>query len=108
MKEEVIALIVMSNETGFIIKTVVGIVGGLLISTGFLPAGTKDAFTVDASTAAGYIVTIISTIYLLEHALVKVKDDLQYTTEPDTTTTVTQVNTTPATPSTETPAQPAA
>lgn len=104
MLKEVLILIVMSNETSFIIKTAVGIVGGLLISAGFLPAETRDAFTTDASTATGYIITIISTIYLLEHALVKVKDDLMYTDEPSSpvTTNVTQVTTTP----TETPTSP--
>lgn len=95
-------LIVMSNETSFIIKTIVGIAGGLLISAGLLPAETKDAFTTDATTATGYIITIVSTIYLLEHALIKVKDDLQYTNEPETPTTVT-TNTTVVQP-TPTPA----
>ena len=79
--------------------------GGLLVATGFLPTETKDAFTVDASTAAGYIVTIISTVYLLEHALIKVKDDLQYSPEESDPPTVTTV--TPE-PTTETPVPPAA
>ena len=104
MKEEVIALIVMSNETGFILKTIVGIIGGLLISTGYLPAGTKDAFTVDATTAAGYIVTIISTIYLLEHALIKVKDDLEYGTEEPTIPATPETSTETVTPAPTPPA----
>ena len=98
--DEFVYASVMSTEVSFIVKTVLGILGGLLIATGFLPAESKDAFTSDASTAAGYIVTIISTVYLLEHALIKVKDDLQYSDEPTTEVTV---NTPP-----ETPAPPAA
>lgn len=91
MKEVIAYIIAMSNETSFIVKTIVGILGGLLISAGFLPAETKDVFTTDATTATGYIITIISTFYLLEHALIKVKDDLQYTDEPEKPATPTEV-----------------
>lgn len=103
MSDRSAILLIMTAEQGMIVKTIVGILGGLLISTGYLPSESKDVFTVDSTTAAGYIITIISTVYLLEHALLKVKDDLQYTDEDETPaspTTVTQ-NTT-----VEAPAQP--
>lgn len=80
----------MNAETSFIAKTAIGILAGLLISTGVLPAESKDAFSTDAATAAGYIITILSTAYMLEHALVKVKSDF------DTKNTTTLI--TPSTP----------
>ena len=82
----------MTAETSFITKTIIGIIVGLLISTGVLPAESKDAFSSDAATVAGYIITILSTAYMLEHALVKLKGDL---TPPKTTTQTTTVTTNP-------------
>lgn len=104
--KEYAKLTIMSVDTSFILKTILGILGGLLISTGILPAESKDVFTTDATTASGYIITIVSTIYLLEHALVKVKDDLMYTTETPAETPTTP--TAPVTPTTPTPTEPLA
>lgn len=98
MNDRSAILMIMTSELGLILKTVVGIIGGILIALGWLPASSKDAFTIDASTVAGYVITIISTFYLLEHALIKVKDDLQYAPEEPATTTTTPAPVTPEQP----------
>lgn len=105
MNDRSAILMIMTSELGLILKTVVGIIGGILIALGWLPASSKDAFTVDASTVAGYAITIISTFYLLEHALLKVKDDLQYAPEEPVTKTAPEAATVTPEPTPTPPAQ---
>src|SRR5487761_1808852 len=102
------ALFIMSSDSSLLIRAIVGSLAGLLIASGYLPSETKDSFINDASTVGGISLTIISLVYALEHALIKVKADLVVPgiTEPAAVTktvTATTMPTIPPTPTNETP-----
>jgi len=90
--KEIAYTVVMSADSSLLIRSIVGVLAGLLIASGYLPSETKDAFINDASTVGGISLTIISLVYALEHALLKVKNDLKDPSSPSVTVTST-VNT---------------
>jgi hypothetical protein len=79
-------VVIMSSEYSLLIKTIVGVVAGILMSNGYLAPDSKDAFVTDASTVGGIILTIVSLIYPLQHALTKAKADLTKTKSTNVTT----------------------
>lgn len=85
----------MTSELKLTVSTIVGIIVGLLTATGHLNATDTNQTQNDIISGIGSVITIVSTLYLFEHQLEKVKADL-WTTTPDTTPTQ------PAAPSTPT------
>lgn len=96
---EIIYDLFMSESTALLLKTLGGIITGLLVSSGHLDVGNQDAFSQNINTMAGAVVTILSAFYLLEHAFQSAKEELKWAYKPEDIPVKTVTTVTPAVPS---------